>query len=65
MWQRPKKVPHINQYMLRHMFGTDMTKKNVKLAQTMMGHESPKMTLNYANKASLEEMREALDKRYS
>lgn len=60
-----KKVPHINQYMLRHMFGTDMTKKNVKLAQTMMGHESPKMTLNYANKASLEEMREALEKRYS
>ena len=60
-----KKVPHINQYMLRHMFGTDMAKKDLKLAQTMMGHETPKMTLNYANKASLEEMREALDKRYS
>lgn len=60
-----KKVPHINLYMLRHMFGTDMSRQNVKMAQTMMGHESARMTLGYAQESSLEEMREALDKRYS
>lgn len=62
---KAKKVPHINLYMLRHMFGTDMSKQDVKMAQTMMGHESARMTLGYAKESSLEEMREALDKRYS
>ena len=60
-----KQVPHINQYMLRHMFGTDMSKGDVKVAQTIMGHESAKMTLAYAQESSLEDMREALEKRYS
>lgn len=62
---KAKKVPHINLYMLRHMFGTDMSKQDVKMAQTMMGHESARMTLGYAKESSIEEMREALDKRYS
>lgn len=62
---KTKKVPHINLYMLRHMFGTDMSRQNVKMAQSMMGHESAKMTLGYAQKTSVEEMREALNKRFS
>lgn len=62
---KSKKCPHINQYMLRHMFGTDMAKKDVKIAQTLMGHESAKMTLGYAKKASMDDMRDALNKRYS
>ena len=62
---KAKKVPRINLYMLRHMFGTDMSKQDVKMAQTMMGHESARMTLGYAQESSIEEMREALDKRYS
>lgn len=62
---KSKKCPHINQYMLRHMFGTDMVKQNVKIAQTMMGHESAKMTLGYARKASIDDMRDALNKRFS
>ncbi len=60
---KSKKVPHINQYMLRHMFGTDMTKLDVKTAQSMMGHENPKQTLQYAREATLQEMTDALNKR--
>lgn len=62
---KSKQVPHVNLYMLRHMFGTDMSKENIKLAQTLMGHESARMTLGYAQESSLEDMREALEKRYS
>ena len=60
-----KKCVHINQYMLRHMFGTDMVRQNVKVAQTMMGHEDPKMTLSYARESTIEEMRDAMKKRFS
>ena len=60
-----KKVPRINLYMLRHLFGTDMSKQDVKLAQTMMGHESARMTLGYAKESSIEDMRKAMEKRYS
>lgn len=62
---KSKNVPHINLYMLRHMFGTDISKKDIKLAQTMMGHESAKMTLGYAKESSIDAMRAVLKKRYS
>ena len=58
-----KKVPHINQYMLRHMFGTDMTKQDLKVAQSMMGHENPEQTLQYAKESSIAEMADALKNR--
>lgn len=60
---KSKNCPHVNQYMLRHMFGTDMTKQDVKVAQSMMGHEDPKMTLQYAKESSIEEMRDTLKRR--
>lgn len=60
---KSKKVPHVNMYMMRHMFGTDMTKGDLKVAQSMMGHENPKQTLQYAKESSLEEMADALNNR--
>ena len=45
------------------MFGTDMTKGDLKVAQSMMGHENPKQTLQYAKESSLEEMADALKNR--
>lgn len=60
-----KGIPHVTMYMMRHNFATDLVKQNVKLTQTLMGHESAAMTLKYANKASVDDMKDALDKRYN
>ena len=63
---KKKGVPKVNLYMMRHNFSTDMlksTNNDVKLVQSMMRHANPSMTLSYAEKASKEDMEEALKKR--
>lgn len=60
-----KGVPKVTMYMMRHNFATDMAKKDVKLTQTLMGHESAVMSLHYADQADLDDMKEALSKRFS
>ena len=62
---RKNGVPHVTMYMMRHNFATDMVKQDVKLTQSLMGHESAAMTLKYADTASVDEMKEALKKRYN
>lgn len=62
---RKKKIQRVTMYMMRHNFATDLVKQDVKLTQTLMGHESAAMTLKYADKASVDDMKEALNKRYS
>ena len=63
--RKSKKCPRVTLYMLRHLFADDLTKKDLKLTQSMLGHVSPEMSLRYANKTSLEDMEKALEKRYS
>jgi integrase len=60
-----KKLPTVTMYMMRHLFADDITKQDLKLAQSMMGHASAEMSLQYANAADLDDMREALQKRFS
>ena len=62
---KKKDIPHITMYMMRHNFATDLVKMDVKLAQSMMGHESAAMTLQYADHASMDEMMDAMKKRFS
>ncbi len=63
--RKSKKCPRVTLYMLRHLFADQMTKQDLKLTQSMLGHVSPEMSLRYANKASVEDMEKALKLRYN
>lgn len=54
---------HVNLYMLRHKFSTDMLKvADLRTVQDLMGHESASMTLSYA-RSTEDDRKEAIDKR--
>ena len=62
--RKSKKTPRVTLYMMRHNFATDLVKStDLKTLQTLMGHESGKMSMQYAAKTDVSEMRDALENR--